>query len=249
MATNDGKSLTLTRQERIASEGLRLPVLMLRRLEECGIYCVPRLSVALQKSTQQYMVRAHESGGAVADLGAYCGVVSPDGTPLAWLQRIETIGVNGLHSRALAPALVRIQVLRVQHTYDLLITKHQLESAPSSQRPKLSNTILFRGRQGTLELELWGKDSGFRGRVSPVFFDAGGDPLPLPTQFELAVRSAVGGATCCGCTHSHLLVPSDASSHQATELAAGQPSSEEVSRLFEDKFRSEIQAAARGDGG
>ena len=207
MATNDIKSLT--RHDRIALEGLRLPALTLRRLDECGIYCVPRLSAALQKSKQRYMVRGHESGGAVAELGAYCGVVALDGTPLAWLQRIETIGVNGLHSRALAPALARIQVLRVQHTYDLLITTHQLETVPTGERPKLANAILFRGKQGTIELELWGKDAGFRGRVSPVFFDAGGDPLPLPAQFEFAVRNAVAGATCCGCTHSHLLVPPD----------------------------------------
>ena len=205
MATSNSKSLS--RREREAAGGLRLPPPTLKRLKDSGIYCVPRLSVALQHSTQRFVIRAHESGGAVADLGTYCGVLSADGAPLPWLQRIETIGVNGLHSRALAPALVRIQILRVQHTYDLLITKHELQPVSNGTRPELLNSILFRGRQGTLEMELWGKDAAFRGRVCPVFYGPGGDPLVLPQQFEAGVRNAVAGVTCCGCAHSHLLVP------------------------------------------
>jgi hypothetical protein len=217
MATDNSKSLT--RRDRIALAGLRLPQVALRRLQESGIYCVPRISVALQQSAQRYLIRAHESGGAVADLGAYCGVVSADGTPLPWRPRIETIGVNGLHARTLAPSLVRIQILRVQHTYDLLLTKHELGTASNGHRPELTNSIIFRGRHGTLEMELWGKDAAFRGRVCPVFYDVGGDPLVLPPQFAAAVRSAVAGVTCCGCTHSHLLVPPATSNVPEAQIA------------------------------
>lgn len=216
MATSNGKSLT--RRDQIALAGLRLPPPALKRLQESGIYCVPRLSVALQQSTQRYLIRAHESGGAVAELGAYSAVVSPDGTPLSWLLRIETIGVNGLHARALAESLVRIQVFRVQHTYELLITRHDLETPSNGHRPGLVSSILFRGRQGTLELDLWNKDAAFRGRVCPVFYDPGGDALVLPHKFDAAVRNAVAGVTCCGCTHVHLFVPPAPSTATPTEI-------------------------------
>jgi hypothetical protein len=195
----------MSRRERMALLGLRLPVLTLRKLQESGIYCVPTLSVVRQRTTQQYLIRAQECGGAVADLGAYCGFSTDDGTPLGWFQKVETIGVNGLHARALCRSLVRIQIVRVMHTYDLLITHHALQSADNGRRPTLSNTVVFYGRQGTLELELWGKDKELRGRVYPVFYDRGGDPLSIPPHLNTAVYQAVAGVTCCGCQHSHLL--------------------------------------------
>jgi hypothetical protein len=202
---------TTTRKEQLASAGLRLPALTLRRLKDRGIFCVSTLSVVLQHSTQHYVIRAHESGGAVADLGAFCGFVTEEGRPLAWLQRVDTIGVNGLHARVVAASLVRVHVVRVMHTYDLLITKHSLPTHANGRKPTLENSILFHGRQGTLELELWGKDATFRGSVCPVFYDRGGDPLKLPGAFEDAVRCAVAGVSCCGCEHSHLLVPPEVS--------------------------------------
>jgi hypothetical protein len=198
---------TTTRREQLASAGLRLPALTLRRLKDRGIFCVSTLSVVLQHSTQRYVIRAHESGGAVADLGAFCGFVTEEGKPLAWLQRVETIGVNGLHARVVATSLVRVHVVRVMHTYELLITKHSLPTFTNGRKPSLVNSIIFHGRQGTLELELWGKDAAFRGCICPLFYDRGGDPLKLPDGFEDAVGRAVAGVSCCGCEHSHLLVP------------------------------------------
>jgi hypothetical protein len=115
--------------------------------------------------------------------------------------------------------LVRIQVVRVLHTYDLLITQHALDLFDNAHRPKLANSILFYGRQGTLELDLWGKDKELRGGVFPVFYDRGGDQLSIPAQFTAAVRNAVAGATCCGCTHSHLLAVPVADQQHNSECA------------------------------
>lgn len=201
----------MSQQQQLASLGLRLPHLTLKKLQQSGIYCVPTLSLVRQRSTQQHLIRAHESGGAVAELGCYCGFSTDTGEPLGWLQRIETIGVNGLHARALTASLVRIHMVRVMHTYDLLISKHSLGAGEAHRPPSLTHSILFYGRQGTLELELWGKDKEFRGRVFPVFYDRGGDQLALPAQFAEAVRQAVVGVTCCGCQHSHLLTAPDIS--------------------------------------
>lgn len=200
----------MSRKERMALLGIRLPSLTMRKLQQSGIYCVPNLSVVKQRSTQRYLIRAHESGGAVADLGCYCGFTTDTGAPLAWFQRVETIGVNGLHARVLTGSLVRIHIIRVMHTYDLLITTHSLRPVPSNGQSGLSNSILFHGRQGTLQLELWGKDRELRGGVYPVFYDRGGDQLNLPPQFLDGVRKAVAAVTCCGCDHSHLLTAPDA---------------------------------------
>ena len=49
-----------------------------------------------------------------------------------------------------------------EQTYDLLITHHSLDGA-ERKRPEHRSQILFLGRNGTLETELWGKDAAFRG--------------------------------------------------------------------------------------
>jgi hypothetical protein len=102
---------------------------------------------------------------------------------------------------------VRIQVVRVRHTYDLLISQHVLRFAENKHRPTLQNSILFLGRQGTLELDLWDKDKALSGAVSPVFYDRAGEVTTIPAAFTGAVRRAVVGANCCGCRHVHLLEP------------------------------------------
>jgi hypothetical protein len=197
----------LTSGELIALRGLRLPKVTLDGLRQSGIHCVSEVSIERQRSARQYVIRVQESGGAVAELGVYCGYVSETGSPLAWLQRLDSLGVNGVHARAVSPSVVRIQIIRVRHTYDLLISQHMLRFAENKQRPTLQNSILFLGRQGTLELDLWDKDKALAGAVSPVFYDRAGEAMTIPAAFTGAVRRAVTGANCCGCRHVHLLEP------------------------------------------
>jgi hypothetical protein len=45
---------------------------------------------------------------------------------LSWLQRVDSIGVNGVHAVVVAPVLVRVEMLRFEHTYDLLIIRTAL---------------------------------------------------------------------------------------------------------------------------
>jgi hypothetical protein len=204
MATQE--KIQLTSGELIALRGLRLPKLTLDGLRQSGIHCVSEVSIERQRSARQYVIRVQESGGAVAELGVYCGYVSDTGSPLAWLQRLDSLGVNGVHARAVSASVVRIQVVRVRHTYDLLISQHVLRFAENKQRPTLQNSILFLGRQGTLELDLWDKDKALAGAVSPVFYDRAGETMTIPAAFTGAVRCAVVGANCCGC-RVHLLEP------------------------------------------
>jgi hypothetical protein len=203
----------------LALRGLRLPVMTLKSLKTAGIYCQPSVSIEHQHLAGRYVLRGVESGGAVADLGAYCSFVCEAGQPISWLQRVDSIAVNGVHAVVVAPGLVRLQMVRVRHTYDLLITNHRLTTVDGAKRPALQSSILFHGRRGILEMDLCGKDSGFCGSVRPLFLSRCGEPVSLLASFEDAVARITAAASCMGCRHSHLLQP-------ATVASRGAPAAE-----------------------
>ena len=194
-------------RELLARQGLRLPAVTLKHLRSAGIYCQPSISIEHQHLAKRYVLRGVESGGAVAELGAYSSFVDEQGAALSWLQRIDSIGVNGVHAIVVAPVLVRVQMLRIERTYDLLITRHSLTSSANQQRPRLESSILFYGRRGSLEMELWGKDAAFRGAVCPVFYSRSGEPVTLPRELQTAAARLTSAVACTGCRHCHLLEP------------------------------------------
>jgi hypothetical protein len=216
--------------EVLARQGLRLPQIVLKRLRGAGIYCQPTVSIEYQNLAKKYVVRGVESGGGVADLGAYASFVGNRGEPLPWLQRVDSIGLNGVHAIVVAPVLIRLEMLRIERTYDLLITRHSLGGLPGNKRPSLVSSILFYGRRGSLEMELWGKDAGFCGAVSPVFYNRAGESLSPPQAFEDAILRITAAVCCIGCRHAHLLRPrviasfaegaDDANGRNATVLPA-----------------------------
>src|SRR6201988_4888148 len=168
----------------LARQGLRLPQIVLKRLRDAGIYCQPTVSVEHQNLAKKYVVRGVESGGAVAGLGTYSSFMGELGETLPWLQRVDSIGVNGVHAIVVAPVLIRPEMLRIERTYDLLITRHSLASSGCNARPRLESSILFYGRRGSLEMELWRNDVGFRGLVCPVFYTRAGERVVLPNDFR-----------------------------------------------------------------
>jgi hypothetical protein len=191
----------------LALRGLRLPTITLKGLQTAGIYCQPAVSIEHQHFAGRYVLRGVESGGAVADLGAYCGFVDEGGQAMSWLQRVDSIAVNGVHGVVISAGLVRLQMLRVRRTYDLLVTRHSLANVEDGKWPRLESSILFYGRRGTLEMDLSSKDAEFRGQVSPVFYSRSGEPARLPSQFQDAVVRVTAAASCVGCRHCHLLQP------------------------------------------
>src|SRR5258708_12801801 len=113
-------------RELLARQGLRLPALTLKHLRTAGIYCQPSISIEHQHLAKRYVLRGVESGGAVADLGAYSSFVDEHGQALGWLQRVDSVGVNGVHAVGVAPVLVPAPMLPVDPTSDPLITQHHL---------------------------------------------------------------------------------------------------------------------------
>ena len=156
---------------------------------------------------KKYVLRGVESGGAIAALGAYSSFIGERGEHLPWLQRVDSIAVNGVHAIVVAPVLVRLEMVRIERTYDLLITRHSLTECLKGTRPHLLSSILFYGRRGSLEMELWDTDNEFRGSVCPAFYTRAGEAVTLPEMLWPSV-AALTAATCCvGCRHCHLLSP------------------------------------------
>ena len=192
---------------RFARYGLSLPQQTLRALEKRGIYCQPSVSIEHQHLARRYVLRGVESGGAVADMGRYCAYLDADGSPAPWLQPIDSISGNGRHAIVIAPELVRIEILRIGHTYELAITRLWLESVEGHTRPAIATAPVFRGHQGTLGVELWdAENKSLRGTVAPVFYSSSGEVLNLPERFDSAIRKITGAVACLGCKHTHIAV-------------------------------------------
>jgi hypothetical protein len=208
MKSDPAKRKSESALSRHALYGLALPASVLRAIQKRGIYCTPGVSLEHQHLAKRYVLRGVESGGAVSDMGRACAFVSPDGDPLPWLQSLDTITVNGRHAIFLAERLVRVEMLRTVRTCELAITLHTSSHAPGSIRPEVASTLLFRGRDGVLPVDLW-KDEhrALRGKLTPVFYNRAGEVLHLPQRFEEAIRKVTAAACCVGCRHSHVGTP------------------------------------------
>jgi hypothetical protein len=149
------------------------------------------------------VVRGLESGGAVGDLGRYVTFAQPNGEPIEYLHPVESIGVNGLHAVIVAPVLVRIELLRKERTYELLITQHRPSEPIDGSRPFLGTKMLFRGVHGRLELDLSRKDKSQAGAVAPTFYSLAGEEVTIPKRFQEAIRAVTKAVHCIGCSHCH----------------------------------------------
>jgi hypothetical protein len=186
--------------------GLRLSRQALRVLKESGIFVQAAVSMEHQHLAKRYVVRGLESGGAVGDLGRYVTFAREDGQAIECLHPVEAIGVNGVHAVVVAPVLVRIEMLRKSHTYELLITQHRPGNASNGKRPALETKPLFRGIHGHLELDLSGKDKNQSGAVLPMFYSLAGEEVPIPKSFRAAVRAITKAVNCTGCSHNHFVI-------------------------------------------
>ena len=188
----------------MAWRGLSLPAATREAIRKAGIFSRPPVQIVFQERSGQWLLRAEESGGAVASLGHYTGFFRKDGGALPWMQRVQNFMPNGVHAIVIEPELCRVEMFRFEHTYDVLITRHSLRGE-SGRRPKVESEILFFRRSGTLATELWGKDSAFRGGASPRFFQRSGEEELPPENLIDAMLKATEGVCCVGCRHVHLL--------------------------------------------
>jgi len=190
--------------------GPNLPGRVRRQLREVGILARAEVGLEHQHLARRYVIRGVESGGAIREMGHYVTFCGEDGEPLAYLHPIDAIGVNGIHAVVVAPALVRVEMVRTGRTYELLITGFRIGETENGRRPPLESQRLFRGVHGYLELELWGKYREIAGSVVPDFYSRGGERLHVPARFEAVTRAITKAVACCGCSHCHYLVAAPA---------------------------------------
>ena len=188
----------------IARRGLSLPAETREQLRKIGIHCRPQVEIVYQQRANQWKLRGEESGGAVELLGHYVGFVGFNGEGLQWLQRVKNFLPNGIHAVVIADELVRVEMFRYETTYHLLISKHWLQRK-DNERPGLNSAILFLGRNGSLDTELWGKDAAFRGGAMPHFYARSGELAHPDATWTNAALKITEAACCCGCRHCHLL--------------------------------------------
>jgi hypothetical protein len=188
--------------------GLVLPASVLKSLQKRGIYCTPGISLEHQHLAKRYVLRAVESGGAVSDMGRACAFVAENGTPLPWLQSLNSIAVNGRHAIFLAESMVRLEILRSVRNCELAITLHTMSQVPGRKRPEIASKLLFRGRDGILPFDAGSKERrGLQGKVTPIFYDRAGEVLSLPQRFEEAIGKITAAVCCVGCKHTHVGIP------------------------------------------
>jgi hypothetical protein len=129
-----------------ATLGLPLSRKAFRVLKNAGIYAPAMVTLEHQHLANRYVVRGFEAGGALADLGRYVTFAGADGERMAYLHAVESIAVNGFHAVVIAPMLVRVDLLRKERTYEVLITEHKPGGSENGSRPELESTILFSRR-------------------------------------------------------------------------------------------------------
>jgi len=178
-----------------------------RALEKRGIYCQTSISLEHQHLARRYVLRGVESGGAVADMGRYCAYVDANGSPVPWLLPIDSISGNGRHAVVVASEFIRIEMFRVGRTYELAITRHAQETWDGHSKPKISSSLLFRGREGTLSIDLWARENRrLQGTIVPSFYSEAGELRDLPPTLEKAIQGVTVAVNCLACKHTHIAV-------------------------------------------
>ena len=82
-----------------------------------------------------------------------------------------------MHAIAIAPALLRFEMFRVERTYRLSITKHTIQGEPG-KRPNLVSQQLFLSLEGYLALDLANKENrAIAGYIVPQFYSRSGEEL------------------------------------------------------------------------
>ena len=178
---------------------LTLSKVVIKRLESSGVYCQTWVTVEKQARLDRWVLRGVESGGSTRELGRYISFFSPSGHRLSWLQRLDRIGVNGVHAVVVAPELVSVEMARIGQTYQLLIVRHRVGPL-SGRKPAVESTIVFRGVDGQLPDDL------LKQGLTPEFFTRAGEVKPLPNDLVNAVAAATAGVSCVNCRHCHGLI-------------------------------------------
>ena len=180
---------------------LVLPKPMMAKLQSLGVYCQTWVTAERQDRAKRWVLRGVESGGSAKEFGRYISFFAADGSRMEWLQKADRIGANCVHAVAIGEALVGVEMARVDETYQVVISRHQLgKPKTEGKRPPVESFVVFRGVDGQLSEKL--RKQG----LSPAFLTRSGEVRAVPTAFLEAVKLVVAGVSCLNCRHVHGLV-------------------------------------------
>ena len=180
---------------------LVLPKPMMAKLESLGIYCQTWVTAERQDRAKRWVLRGVESGGSGKEFGRYISFFATDGSRMEWLQKADRIGANGVHAITIGEALVGVEMARVDATYQLVISRHQIgKPKVEGKRPPVESSVIFRGVDGQLSEKL--RKQG----LAPAFLTRSGEVKAVPADFLEAVKIVTAGVSCVNCRHVHGLV-------------------------------------------
>ena len=91
-----------------------------------------------------------------------------------------------------------VEMARVDETYQLLISKHQLgKPRAEGKRPPVESSVIFRGVDGQLSEKL--RQQG----LAPAFLTRSGEVKVVRSDFLEAVKIVTAGVSCVNCRHVH----------------------------------------------
>ena len=177
---------------------LVLPKPMMTKLASLGIYCQTWVTAERQDRAKRWVLRGVESGGSAKEFGRYISFFAPDGSRMEWLQKADRIGANGVHAIAIGETLVGVEMARVDDTFQLLISRHQIgKPKAEGKRPPVESSVIFRGVDGQLPEKL--RKQG----LAPAFLTRSGEVKVVPGDFLEAVKLVTAGVSCVNCRHVH----------------------------------------------
>jgi hypothetical protein len=186
---------------------LRLDKETLARLKKDRVYCDTRVRQEFQEKNQKYVVRGIDSGGATPDIGHYITYCNVDGSPLNMLHPVETFNSNGLHAVVVAPDFIKVEMLRIGKTYNLMISHSRNAHRTRNRKRWLLHYPIFLGLQGYLGKDLVGKDANVRGQVKPEFYTHAGEVQEIPEQYHSVVRAVTAAVNTINLNNSVYALP------------------------------------------
>lgn len=177
--------------------GLRLSPKELSALNAAKVQAHSTVSLAFQRKSQRWVLRAEESGGGTVAVGHYVGFtgIEPAGILLSYSS--QTLDPNSGHRVVFAEALIRYEIFRYGDMFHILISNHSMGTTsgePSERnRPAHFRRDLLLGHHGTIK-----KD----GSISML--DRSGEEIDIPAYLRAGIAKTLAGTRCIVCAHVHL---------------------------------------------
>ena len=184
------------------SPGLGLPLSPkeLSALSAGSIQAHSTVSLAYQRKSQRWVLRAEESGGGTAAIGHYVGFAGVGADGLALSFQNQTLQPNSGHRLLFASSLIRFELFRYGSNCHLLISHHSVGptkgEASEGKRPAHIRRNLLLGHWGHIQ-----KNGDL------LFLDRAGEAVDIPEYLKPYIACALAGTRCAACMHANFEKP------------------------------------------